>query len=166
MWGVIHGLRSFVPGMLASATACHVVNTASIAGLLPTPHVAAYCTSKFAVVGLSEVLAQEVAQVPGADVGVSVLCPGAVATDIYRTEVARLVAAPAGPPLDDATAQRFAALADPARPDLVDPPAIAGHVVDAIRENRFWVLPTGPDFTALVQARLARIADALPAGPS
>jgi NAD(P)-dependent dehydrogenase (short-subunit alcohol dehydrogenase family) len=80
LWGVIHGIQAFLPGMLARGEG-HIVNVASMAGLLPFPTVAPYCASKFAVVGLSESLAAELAP---RGVRITAVCPGAVRTDLLN----------------------------------------------------------------------------------
>lgn len=81
LWGVIHPIRAFVPRMLAQGGQSHIVNTASMAGLVPFPYVAPYVASKFAVAGLSEALDCELAP---RGVRVTALCPGAVKTDVLR----------------------------------------------------------------------------------
>ena len=81
LWGVIHGIRAFVPRMLAQETECHIVNTASILGLVRGPGEGPYKVSKHGVVALSETLADELAQ-KGAQIQVHVLCPGWVRTSI------------------------------------------------------------------------------------
>src|SRR5512134_171510 len=92
LWGVIHGVRSFVPRLLAHGDEAHVVNTASMAGLMSNPFSGPYTVSKHAVVALSEVLHHELT-LTGTKVGVSVLCPEAVATRIGESERNR----PGGP---------------------------------------------------------------------
>ena len=79
LWGVVHGIRSFVPRILATDERGHVVNTASMAALLPVGRLAPYTATKHAVLGLSDVLRRDLAKV-GAPVGVSVLMPGGVRT--------------------------------------------------------------------------------------
>ncbi|MEZ5206655.1 MAG: SDR family NAD(P)-dependent oxidoreductase [Acidimicrobiales bacterium] len=79
--GILHGVRAFVPRMLAGGEPGHVVNTASSAGIFGSPYTGPYTVSKFAAVGMSEVLAWDLS-ISGAPIGVSVLCPGAVATRI------------------------------------------------------------------------------------
>src|SRR5207248_11307899 len=75
LWSVIHGVRVFVPIMRAQQVPCHIVNTASIAGLISPPGLGVYRTTKFAVVGFTEALYHELAaQAP--HVGVSLLLPG------------------------------------------------------------------------------------------
>ncbi len=85
LWGVIHGVRTFVPIMLAQDTECHIVNTASAAGLVCPLDAGPYAVSKFGVVALSETLYQNFAAT-GAKVKVSVLCPGMVRTAIVDSE--------------------------------------------------------------------------------
>lgn len=83
-WGVVHGLAAFVPRLIAQGAGGHVVNTASMAGLTGMEWLGVYCASKFAVVGLTESLQRELRP---HDIGVSVLCPMIVATDITRNSV-------------------------------------------------------------------------------
>src|SRR5436853_5069051 len=86
LWGVIHGLHSFVPIMRSQGTRAHIVNTASIAGLLSgVAFIGPYDATKVAVVSISETLAQELAidQIP---IGVSVLCPSSVDTRVMESE--------------------------------------------------------------------------------
>lgn len=85
LWSVIHGIRLFVPRMLAQGDACHVVNTASVAGLLSAPMMGVYNVSKHGVVTLSETLFQDL-RVAGANIGVTVLCPAFVPTGIAEAE--------------------------------------------------------------------------------
>ena len=84
LWGVIHGVRTFVPVMLAQDTECHIVNTASMAGLISGPGLGAYKVTKHAVVSLSETLHHELGE-RGAKIRVSVLCPGIVNTRIMES---------------------------------------------------------------------------------
>ena len=85
LWSVIHAVRAFVPRMLDSAEGGHIVNTASMSGLLPIPNLAAYSVAKAAVVALSEALQLDF-DAEGATIGVSVLCPGFIATRITESE--------------------------------------------------------------------------------
>ena len=82
LWGVIYGCHYFYPRMIEQGGGGHIVNTASNAGLFPAPGVSPYCTAKYGVVGLSETLRAEAAL---HGIGVSVLCPGLIATDITKT---------------------------------------------------------------------------------
>lgn len=84
--GVVHGIHAFLPRMLKQAGPCRIVNTASGAGLIPMPRAAPYCASKHAVVGLSQSLA---AELHGTAVGVTILCPGTINTDIIKNTTMR-----------------------------------------------------------------------------
>jgi NAD(P)-dependent dehydrogenase (short-subunit alcohol dehydrogenase family) len=81
LWGVIHGIHAFVPRMLEQGEPAHIVNTASGLGLIAWPGFAPYCASKFAVVGLSEALAAELAP---RGIAVTAVCPGVTATNLVR----------------------------------------------------------------------------------
>jgi NAD(P)-dependent dehydrogenase (short-subunit alcohol dehydrogenase family) len=81
LWGVVHGCHFFVPRMVERREGGHVVNVASAFGLFAAPRVGPYCTTKFAVVGLSESLRAELAP---HGIGVSTICPGVIATDIIH----------------------------------------------------------------------------------
>jgi NAD(P)-dependent dehydrogenase (short-subunit alcohol dehydrogenase family) len=83
LWGVIHGVKFFLPIMLSQDTECHIINTASGAGLIYGPGLGAYKTSKHGVVSLTETLYFQLSS-RGSQVKVSVVCPGAVKTDIMR----------------------------------------------------------------------------------
>src|SRR5262245_25994695 len=85
LWGVIHGIRTFIPIMLKQGMEGHIVNTASMAGLLSAPFMSVYDATKFAVVTISESLQLELA-LQGAQVKASVLCPGFVNTNIVTSE--------------------------------------------------------------------------------
>jgi NAD(P)-dependent dehydrogenase (short-subunit alcohol dehydrogenase family) len=83
LWGVIHGIETFLPTMLASGVECHIVNTSSLNGIVPSGHSAMYSASKYGVMGLTETLSNEL---NGTKVGISALCPAAVATRIHESE--------------------------------------------------------------------------------
>ena len=83
-WSVVHGLRAFVPRMLEQADGGHIVNTSSMAGLLPMPNLGAYAAAKSAVLAVSLSLQTELDQL-GSSLGVSVLCPGFIATGITNS---------------------------------------------------------------------------------
>ncbi len=134
LWGVIHGIRSFVPRMLATGEEGHVVNTASMAGLVTGRMGAAvYDASKHAVVSLSESLYRDLA-IHTTRVGASVLCPGAVTTRIFqaaRNRPPELRGAESND--DDAGETAFPG-------DAFPPSEMARQVFDAVRENRFYIL--------------------------
>ena len=151
VWGVIHGVRVFVPRMLAAGEPGHVVNTASVGGLLTGPFLSPYVVSKHAVVALSEALHYELIA-RGAKVGASVLCPGAVRTGIWRSERIRpadlaQTHAPSGADersfLDGMTASIDAG---------IDAEKIAPGIFDAVAAGRFWILPD-PSFLPLIKQR-------------
>jgi NAD(P)-dependent dehydrogenase (short-subunit alcohol dehydrogenase family) len=141
LWSVVHGVRSFVPRMIAQGGGGHVVNTASMAGLIGLPFVAPYCATKFAVVGLSEALSAELAC---HGLKVSVICPGGTRTGVLanaRLELPEkfsrwLVGAMA----------RFAP----------DPDRVARQVVEAVRAERSFVM-TGVDLLPLWALRRVSI---------
>jgi NAD(P)-dependent dehydrogenase (short-subunit alcohol dehydrogenase family) len=137
LWGVIHGVRSFVPRLLAHGEEAHVVNTASMAGLMSNPFSGPYTVSKHAVVALSEVLHHELT-LSGTKVGVTVLCPEAVATRIGESERNR----PGGAAASEATgAEKLVrgALQQSVAKGLA-PERLADRVVRAVREKRFYAL--------------------------
>jgi len=145
LWGVIHGVRTFVPLMLAQGDEGHVVNTASLAGLTSTPFLGPYSVSKHGVVTLSETLLKELAM-QGAKVKVSVLCPGLVRTRIG--ESGRNRPAQLEHERDD-DASAVDAMSSGAFQQLVeagmDPAAVADQVLEAVRQERFWVLTRADD---------------------
>lgn len=130
---VAYGVTSFVPRMLAAGEG-HVVNTASEAGLSTNPALGMYCASKHAVVGLSEALYFELEETP---VGVSCLCPSLVKTRIFESERNR----DDGAALLDSQVATLAPLREAMAVVGMPVERVAGDVIDAIRANRFWVLP-------------------------
>jgi NAD(P)-dependent dehydrogenase (short-subunit alcohol dehydrogenase family) len=145
--GVVHGALAFAP-LLAEQEAGHVVCTASIAGVTDTPTLPPYGVSKHAVVGLAASMRRELDE---RGVGVSVLCPGLIATRIFESERNR----PSGmddPSDDNPTSKAY-------RDMIVDgapPSQVADVVYQAIVDNQFFVFPTR-DLDGLVEARLADI---------
>jgi NAD(P)-dependent dehydrogenase (short-subunit alcohol dehydrogenase family) len=135
LWGVVHGIRAFVPRIIEQS-AGHVVNTASVAGLVAAPFMGPYNASKHAVVAVSETLHHELALV-APHVKVSVLCPAWVNTRIGESERNR----PAG--LAIAPNESESLMQDALRGFLangLDPAAVADRVHDAVLTDRFWVL--------------------------
>jgi len=156
LWGVVHGVHAFLPRMLAGGEAGHVVNTSSLSGLIAPPGGGVYAASKFAVVGLTESLAQELAA-SGAPIGVSLLCPAGVATaimDAERNRPARLRAQAAPAPsaaeqqVDEQLRRTIASATPPAE--------IAAAVLAAIRAEQFYIVPQ-PEWLPLLQARAEAI---------
>jgi NAD(P)-dependent dehydrogenase (short-subunit alcohol dehydrogenase family) len=160
-WGVIHGVRTFVPILLRQGEPAHVVNTASMAALTSGPLSAAYFMSKHAVLALSESLFLELRQ-RGAPIGVSVVCPELIATrigDAERNRPAHLKRgdAPASPERDLVeSAIKTATQTQGAPPD-----AIAERTLAAIRADQFYVLaPEGNPWRDACHARLDAIRQA------
>jgi len=161
IWGVIHGIRTFVPSLVAQKEG-HVVNTASLAGWQGPPAMAAYSASKHAVLAISESLRTEL-ELSGTGVGVSALCPGMVNSGIMSSErnwPARLGDMPEvnSTPLTTAIENL---LRTGTTQGEVDPPAVADVVVEGIKANRF-ILSTHP--AQVVDAGRSRLtlAEAIP----
>jgi NADP-dependent 3-hydroxy acid dehydrogenase YdfG len=127
--GVINGIRSFVPLLLSQGRTAHVINTASLAGLVSSPLMAPYNVTKQAVVALSETLHYELAML-GAPVSVSVLCPGPVASEIMASNQ-----------VVDSAGSDFSQLLDSTIRQGMTPAELAAQVFAAVAEKRFWILP-------------------------
>jgi NAD(P)-dependent dehydrogenase (short-subunit alcohol dehydrogenase family) len=154
LWGVIHGIRTFVPIMLKQGEPAHVVSTASLAGLSSNPFLGIYNVTKHAVVTLSETLVQELRTI-GAPIGVSVLCPGFVQTGIADSGRNRPAALSDG--ADRIRPPEFEQLIRQAIAAGIPPAQVADLVVAAIREDRFYILPH-PELTKMrVRARMEDI---------
>jgi len=158
LWGVIHGIRVFLPILLEQQAPAHIVNTASLMGLLTGPYGAAYKATKHAVVALSEVLYCDLLE-RGALVKVSVLCPAFVNTGIFDAdrnlprggdgtpfEASRLL------PTDQLHQQRLQQMAAVA----MAPAEVANQAFAAIRDEQFYVL-THPLFDSWIRARMENI---------
>jgi NAD(P)-dependent dehydrogenase (short-subunit alcohol dehydrogenase family) len=152
LWGVIHGLLAFVPRMIAQREGGHILNTASMAGLIASQGLGIYNTSKYAVVGLSETLAKDLRPY---GIGVSVLCPMGVATQIRASERAR----PSHLRNDTSAGAEPVELIGRTLP----PEAVAAMALAAIRQNQLYVVtheeglePLRRRFQRLEQAVLAR----------
>ena len=161
LMGVVHGIRSFVPRMLKQGDECHVVNTASVAGLLSVPGSAVYCVSKHGVVTLSECLYQDL-QLAKAKIGVSILAPAYVNTGIgesFRNRPAELAQTN---PLAHAYEERVRHALKSGRLSAAD---VARITMDAVKQNRFYIL-SHPKIKGAVEARMRDILDErLPTNP-
>jgi NAD(P)-dependent dehydrogenase (short-subunit alcohol dehydrogenase family) len=148
--GTFNGVATFGKGMRERGDG-HIVNTASMAGLIAIANLGAYTASKFAVVGLSEVLRQEMAP---HGVGVSVLCPGLVRTNLGETTTSagseRIHAVPVDSP---ATADRG-----------INPAVVGSMVIEAIRDNRLYIVTHG-EYREQVAARMDRVVGAFDGVP-
>ncbi len=143
--GVIHVLHAFLPVMLANPSNTHIVNTSSIAGLGAFVS-APYTATKYAVVGISESMRHELA---GTNVGVSVLCPGFVNTNLGASERNRpehLANA------DSSRRKPNRGLLDTTKLSFVEPESVAHSVVKAVLNDEFWII-THPSLLALTLPR-------------
>lgn len=138
--GTFNGIQCFVPGMRARGVG-HVVNTASMAGLIASARLGPYTASKFAVVGMSEVLR---AELEDAGIGVSVLCPGLVSTNLGS--------------------ERRVRSGTPAISGGIDAAIVGTLVIDAIRNNRAHIVTHG-EYLPVVSERAERILGAFDLAP-
>jgi NAD(P)-dependent dehydrogenase (short-subunit alcohol dehydrogenase family) len=155
LWGVIHGIRAFVPRLVEQGEG-HVVNTASIAGLLSVPGISPYCVTKHAVVTLSECLHHELQFASGGRVHCSVVCPGFVQTKIWESERNR-PAALARPerepdPFEDLIAGQMKAAVEGGIPAE----RVAELVVEAVLGEKFYVFPH-PELKKAFERRVREI---------
>lgn len=153
--GVINGIRAFVPAMIASGEPGHIVNTASVGGLVAYPGIAMYTAAKHAVVGLSESLAHDLAEA-GVPIGVTVLCPGPTESRLRENSAHLRPAGEAGKLVPTVTHW-----------ERMPAETVAQMTVDAIRGNRFWLV-THEEYLDMVRARARGITetDELVAPPS
>ncbi len=147
LWGVIHGVATFTPLLIEQGEG-HIVNTASIAGLIVAPFLGPYNATKQAVVAISETLFKDL-QTVAAPVGVSVLCPGFVQTRIAESDRNRPDWAPESDAMGAAEVQGVVQ-------NLVDggiaPDIVADRVIDAVRTNTFYIL-THPELDIAITTR-------------
>ncbi|HEX7787762.1 MAG TPA: SDR family NAD(P)-dependent oxidoreductase, partial [Methylomirabilota bacterium] len=151
LWGVIHGVRAFLPRMLAGGDEGHIVNTASMAGLTTAPFMSVYDVTKHGVVALSESMYKELT-VTGAPIGVSVVCPGLIDTNIMRSSRNRpeslAETGKAGP-----FAQAFGQALSDRLASGYPPSEVAEQVVAGIHEQRFYIVPAQPEVKANIGVR-------------
>lgn len=149
VFGIVHGLRSFVPRLLQQGAPAHVVNTASMIGLFTAPGLGAYSASKHAALAISEVLRHDL-QAAGARIGVTVLCPGPVATRIHeeRTRPPDSRRSAANDPERVAQKEQIRALMAAS----LSPRAVGESVVQSVLENRLFAL-SHPDQIPGIETR-------------
>ena len=165
LWGVIHGVHHFLPHLI-EAEESHIMSTASVAGLMSVPGLGPYNAAKYGVVAIMETLHLEMQRDRNADVGVSVLCPGVVRTNIAtaqrnRPEELRRQRRPrpeGEAPTETADARRRNANIAAALERGMDPAQVAAKVIEAMYERRFWVL-SHPELLADVNHRNQQLAD-------
>jgi NAD(P)-dependent dehydrogenase (short-subunit alcohol dehydrogenase family) len=153
LYGVIHGVHTFLPILEANPDGGHIVNTASMAGLVAAPRLGAYSVTKYGVVALTEVLAAELATA-GSKVGATVLCPGMVVTNINTSSRNRPAHLARGALADVDIAQEN----NPAH-RWISPEDAGAVVVRAIKRGDLYAL-THPDWYGMVERRHQAIAAA------
>jgi NAD(P)-dependent dehydrogenase (short-subunit alcohol dehydrogenase family) len=151
LWSVIYGVKTFLP-LIKQAGEGHIINTASSAGLQSSHEIGPYNVAKFGVVALSETLALEFS-VDKSPIGASVLCPGAIATQITESDRNRPDAA-----ATTDTNEKFRVLAGKVVSDGLSPDHVANLIVEAIREQKFWIL-THPDWLPVLEKRVTGMKD-------
>lgn len=155
LWGVIHGIKAFLPLLKANREGGHLVNTASTSGLHVTPELGGYTVSKFAVMALSETLALEL-QADDAKVGVTILCPGPVSTQLGSSQRNRPAALSGGAFVD----QNLESLADGGGLRWIAPEVVADVLLAAIRRGDLYAF-THPEWAPIVRERHAQIEAAM-----
>ncbi len=157
--GVINGIQTFVKRIIAHGEGGHIINTASMAGHMAIPALSVYNTTKFAVVGLSEAIRLDLA---AHDIGVSVLCPGVVKTNIFESgrnrpealtgerDTSAMVLTAQG--TDEERQAQLAALLD----DALEPAIVGDMVLDAILHNDEYIF-THPKFLDATDGRNSQI---------
>jgi NAD(P)-dependent dehydrogenase (short-subunit alcohol dehydrogenase family) len=153
LWGVVHGVRAFAPHLIAQDEG-HIVNTASVSGLISPPGSGAYNVTKHAVVALSESLHHDLRE-RNSKVGVSVLCPAYVPTGIVDSERSRPKELAASTKSEQ-TLAREAMLRKAVKSGKVSADQVAQAVVAAIKDERFYIL-THPKIKGAIQARMEDI---------
>lgn len=154
-WGVVNGMQSFVPRMLAHGEGGHIVNTSSLGCFVATSGAGIYSASKFAVHGITMAMRDALKD---KGIGVSVLCPANIRSNIaesIKTRPAHL--ANSGYAVDE---REIAALQEIYAQGM-DPEELAGHVKDAIEDDRFYIIPY-PEARPMLEAAFQQVLDALP----
>ena len=156
--GVVNGIRTFVDRLKAHGEGGHFVNTASMAGHISIPGMSVYTASKFAVVGISETMRADL--LPH-NIGVSVLCPGMVDTNILESGRNRPKDLSSVGRSWDATLgdEERNALNESIRASMIDPAVVGDMVLHAVQTDEFYIF-THPDIEAMAQLRGTEIADA------
>lgn len=163
LWGILNGIRAFVPRMLAAGTPGHIVNTVSMAGLCTNAFSGPYTISKFAALAATECLAHDLSSM-GSAIKVTAVVPGAVATSIGASGRNRPAALAATRSDDAAFVER--ALVDLTSTQGAPPEEVANLIVDAIHNEQFLV-PTRPSYSEQIRIRAdALVAKELPPMPA
>ncbi|HTO48296.1 MAG TPA: SDR family NAD(P)-dependent oxidoreductase [Burkholderiales bacterium] len=157
LWGVIHGVRVFTPMLLGQGDEGHIVNTASVAGLIAPPGMGVYNVTKHAVVALSETLHHDLAA-RGAKVRCSVVCPAFFASGIADSERTRPAELRSDRTKSDEDRALEAMLHKATESGRLSAEDIAARVLDAVRDERFYVL-THPKINGAIERRMRDILD-------
>jgi len=139
LWGVIYGCKVFLPAMLEHGEQCHIVNTASMAGLGSAPTMGPYNISKYGVVALSETLSKEM-QLAKSAIGVSVLCPAFVATGIAKSDRNMPAEVKATMPDRGDTVSGMQGAIEALVANGISTEIVGAAVLDAVRNDTFWIL--------------------------
>jgi NAD(P)-dependent dehydrogenase (short-subunit alcohol dehydrogenase family) len=140
LWGVVHGIAAFLPILRAQSTRSHIVNTASMGGLMSgIPFIGPYAATKTAVVSISETLRQELGAY-GLPIGVSVLCPSSTDTRVMESERNRPLELGTETRTDDAEAMRLAIKSMFTAPEGATPAHVAVRTLAAIRAGEFPIV--------------------------
>jgi len=155
LWGMINGIKTFLPKMLERGDDCHIVNTASMSAFVSLPGTGIYCTTKMAVRGLTECLSMDLA---ATSVRVSLLCPGAVNTNIHESLLSRPKhlsnTGYYGP-----DPEAFARLKKIIEVGM-EPEQLAQHVLEGVQNDALYILPY-PEFRETLDEIHARVMDSL-----
>ena len=143
VWGVIHGVASFVPEMVRRGEPGHVVNTCSMASWTVAPGYGLYAATKHAAAAISEALAAELAGME-APIGVTAVCPSLVRTRLFSSDRNRPASLGGADPASDVEQARIDAVTD----DIQTPDEVAAVMVQAMRDGRLWAFPTATSCTA------------------
>ena len=143
--GVVHGIASFVPRMIAAGRPARVVNTGSMASFIASPYMGPYSASKFAVLAISETLALEL-QAEQVPVSVSVVCPGPVQTDIFRETVSMTA--------DTVSDKTVGMMRDITVNQGITPDELARRTFSGIDDNLFWIIPQPDPLDDLYRKRV------------
>jgi NAD(P)-dependent dehydrogenase (short-subunit alcohol dehydrogenase family) len=161
LWGVVHGVHTFLPIMREQGTPAHIVNTSSIAGLLSgVAFIGPYAATKVAVVSISETLAQELA-LEESPIRVSVLCPSSTDTKVMESERNRPADFGAETRTETAEAVRLMIKDSFTGPTGRTPEQVADRVLQAIRAGEFWIV-SHPNSRDVVETRFGAILAAIP----
>jgi NAD(P)-dependent dehydrogenase (short-subunit alcohol dehydrogenase family) len=157
LWGVIYGVHYFVPVMLQQGDECHIVNTSSTAGLAAYPFNSPYITSKYAVLALTETLFHDLKMRGITNIGVSVVCPGWIRTNVAtadRNRPANLKNKPGeGLDLSNPVIQEKAKGMLQLLENGMSPQKTADVIFTGIKAKKFYLLPNAEEFMTAIKAR-------------